>query len=79
MEIASIVLSILIGLLVGRWWSVVLALPVAVIAANWFSFEGFSGLEVGVLFGVVVVLDLVVGTAARKGLGVLSGHRQMRR
>lgn len=69
MEVTTIGLSLVAGFVVGRWWSALLALPVALVAQSAFSFEGFSDAEVGVLFGIASAIGLIVGTGARKLLG----------
>ena len=48
-----IAVSIFIGAVIGRWWSVVLAAPAGLLAASAFEFEGFSRTEVAVLTGLV--------------------------
>ncbi len=58
--------GVFVGALVARWWSVVLAVPVGVIASTMLSLEGLSGTEVGVLSGIVTAIGLVIGTALRK-------------
>lgn len=66
-------MSVLAGAVIGRWWSIVLAVPAGVAAASTFSFEGFSDAGVGVLFGIAVAIGLVAGTALRKAIGALNG------
>jgi hypothetical protein len=66
LEAVTIVVSVLVGAAVGRWWIVLLAIPAGFLAQSIFSFEGFTDLEVGVLFGIAVAVGLVVGTAVRK-------------
>ena len=65
---ATLALGILIGVLVGRWWAILLALPAALLASSVFSFEGFSDGEIAVLFGSGVALGLTVGVIVRKGI-----------
>lgn len=65
----------LAGALVARWWVLVLAVPGGLIAAGIFSFEGFSDTEVGVLFGIAVVIGLAVGVVVGKGLRKLGRER----
>jgi len=71
MEATTIGLSLLAGFVIGRWWSVLLAVPVGFLAQSAYSFEGFSDAEVGVLFGIAAAVGLVVGTGARKLVGAL--------
>jgi hypothetical protein len=65
---ATLALGILIGVLVGRWWAIVLALPAALLASSMFSFEGFSDGEIAVLHGIAVALGLTLGVITRKGI-----------
>jgi len=70
LEAFTLVASALVGALVGRWWSIVLAVPAGLVASNTFSFEGFSSAEVGVLFGIAAAIGLVAGVGLRKSAGI---------
>ena len=72
LEGSTLIVSVLVGALVGRWWALLLAFPAGVIAASTFSFEGFSDAEVGTLFGIAVAVGLIAGVALRKGVGRFS-------
>jgi hypothetical protein len=71
-EAVTLLLSLAVGVLIVRWWALVLAVPVGLIASSTFSFEGFSDAEVGVLFGVAVVIGLATGVLVGKGLRSLA-------
>jgi hypothetical protein len=71
MEATTLVASIALGALIGRWWSIALAVPAGFIAQSVYSFEGFSNTEVGILFGIATVVGLAVGTVLRKGLRLI--------
>lgn len=70
-EGSTIAASVVVGALVGRWWSIVFAVPAGFIAQSMFSFEGFSDTEVAVLFGIASAIGLAIGTALRKGAALL--------
>lgn len=74
-EVTIIVASVLAGAAIGRWWSVMLAIPAGYLAARSYSFEGFSEAEVGLLVGIAVAVGLAIGTAVRRGIGVLARDR----
>ena len=69
LEATTLAVAILIGVYVGRWWVIVLALPAGLLASARYSFEGFSGGEVAVLFGIAVAFGLTLGVIARKSIG----------
>lgn len=68
-EVAIVVLAVLLGALIGRWWSIALALPAALVGGSVFSFEGFTGAEVALLLGVASAVGLALGTGLRKAIG----------
>jgi hypothetical protein len=67
-ETVTLALSIAAGAVIARWWALVLAVPAGLIAARTFSFGGFSDAEVGLVFGIPVLLGLAVGVVLGKGL-----------
>ena len=75
LEASTLIVSVLLGPLIGRWWSIILAVPAGLVAAATFSFEGFSDAEVGILFGIAIAIGLVVRTALRNGVRMLSEKR----
>ena len=74
-ETAIIVVILFVGAAVGRWWSVVLAIPAGLLAGATYEFEGFSDTEMAVLTGIVVAICLVAGTAGRKAAHALIRSR----
>ena len=69
LEAATLALGGLTGAVLGRWWAVALAVPAGLAAASAYSVEGFSPLEVGVLFGVAVAVALSAGVTVRNVAG----------
>ena len=65
-EDTTIAASLLVGALIGRWWSIALAVPAGLIGQSMYSWEGASDTEVGVLFGIASAIGLVVGTVLGK-------------
>ena len=66
MEATIIGVGLPAGILIGRWWSVVLAVPAGLYGQSAYSFEGFSDDAVGLLYGITAAIGLVAGTAVRK-------------
>jgi hypothetical protein len=59
-------LGLVLGALIGRWWSIALAVPAGLIGSSTYSWEGFSDTEVAVAIGSTVAIGLALGTAIRK-------------
>jgi len=59
--------GLLAGLLVGRWWAILLTFPAGVFAATRFDIEGFSDVAFGMLSGFVFAVGVVVGVVLGKG------------
>jgi hypothetical protein len=69
LEVTTIAVGLLIGVIIGRWWSILFALPAGLVAQSMYSFEGFSDTGVAVLFGIAVAIGLALGVLVRKGIG----------
>jgi hypothetical protein len=69
LEVTTIAVGVLIGVIIGRWWSILFALPAGLVAQSMYSFEGFSDTGVAVLFGIAVAIGLALGVLVRKGIG----------
>jgi hypothetical protein len=61
-------LGVVFGALIGRWWSIALAVPAGLIGSSRYSWEGFSDTEVAVAIGSTVAIGLVIGIGIRKYL-----------
>lgn len=70
-EAGILTASILVGAVIGRWWSIALAVPGGFAAGQALEFEGLTDVEMSLLTGFAVAIGLAVGAAARKGLGLL--------
>jgi hypothetical protein len=68
LEVTTIAVGVLIGVIIGRWWSILFALPAGLVAQSMYSFEGFSDTGVAVLFGIAVAIGLALGVLVRKGI-----------
>jgi hypothetical protein len=68
LEVTTTLVGVLIGVIIGRWWSILFALPAGLVAQSMYSFEGFSDTGVAVLFGIAVAIGLALGVLVRKGI-----------
>jgi hypothetical protein len=71
-DTSAIILGVVLGALIGRWWVILLAVPFGVFAAITIDIEGLSDTEIAALTIFAVAVSLAAGVILRKGIGWLS-------
>ena len=74
-QLSIVLVCGMVGALAGRWWVLLLSLPIGIVGGAYFDFEGMSSTEEGLLVGLAAALSLAVGILARQLLAAIARRR----